>query len=82
MPDFNRHLEQIAPEEVQMAVRLVVGNALGMYQDDIPSAVCSFLGFGRTSEEMRQHINEVVEAMIAGGQLKWRGDYLISDKAN
>jgi very-short-patch-repair endonuclease len=78
MPEFNRRLEQIAPEEVMMAVRTVVGNALGMYREDIPSAVCGFLGFGRTSEEMRGHVDGLVEEMIATGQLKWRGDYLIS----
>lgn len=75
--EFNRRMEQIAPEEVQMAIRRVVENALGIYRDDIPSAVCSFLGFGRTSEEMRRHIDGLVEQMIATKQLKWRGDYLI-----
>jgi very-short-patch-repair endonuclease len=77
MPDFNRRMDQIAPEEVKMAVQTVVGNALGMYRDDIPSAVCSFLGFGRTSEEMRRHVDGLVGQMIAAKQLKWRGDYLI-----
>ena len=78
MPDFSRRMDQIAPEEVQMAVRKVVENALGMYRADIPSAVCSLLGFGRTSEEMRQHVDGLVGQMISAGQLTWRGDYLIS----
>jgi hypothetical protein len=78
LPEFNRRMEQIAPEEVKMAVRKVVENALGMYRDDIPSAVCSLLGFGRTSEEMRRHVDGLVGQMLAEGQLKWRGDYLIS----
>jgi very-short-patch-repair endonuclease len=78
-PDFNRRMDQIPPEEVQAAVQRVVGNALGMYRGDIPSAVCSFLGFGRTSEEMRRHIDRLVDHMVATKQLKWRGDYLINN---
>jgi hypothetical protein len=72
-------MDQIPPEEVQAAVQRVVGNALGMYRGDIPSAVCSFLGFGRTSEEMRRHIDRLVDHMVATKQLKWRGDYLINN---
>ncbi|MFZ0547792.1 MAG: DUF3320 domain-containing protein, partial [Candidatus Promineifilaceae bacterium] len=80
MPDFNRRLDQISPEEAKMAVKMVVENALGMYREDIPSVVCSFLGFGRTSEEMRRHMDGLVGVMIRNGELKWRGDYLISSK--
>jgi very-short-patch-repair endonuclease len=76
--DFNRRMDQIAPEEVKMAVKMVVENGLGMYQADIPSAVCSLLGFGRTSEEMRQHVDQLIGQMITAKQLTWRGDYLIS----
>jgi hypothetical protein len=79
LPEFNRRMEQIAPEEIKTAVQTVVKNALGMYRDDIPSAVCGFLGFGRTSEEMRRHVDNLVGQMITTGQLNWRGDYLISD---
>jgi hypothetical protein len=57
---------------------MVVENGLGMYQADIPSAVCSLLGFGRTSEEMRQHVDQLIGQMITAKQLTWRGDYLIS----
>jgi hypothetical protein len=78
LPEFNRRMDQIAPEEVKMAVKMVVENGLGMYRTDIPSAVCSLLGFGRTSEEMRQHVDSLIGQMITDNQLKWRADYLIS----
>jgi hypothetical protein len=78
MPDFNRRREQIAPEEVCMAIKRVVENGLGIYRADIPSAVCGLLGFGLTSEKMRHQVDSYISQMIATKELKWRGDYLIS----
>jgi hypothetical protein len=77
-PEYSRRMEQIAPEEVMLAVQTAVQNGLGMRREEIPAAVCSRLGFGRTSEEMRRHIDDLIGQMIGRGQLIKRGDSLVA----
>ena len=81
VPDGSRKLELIAPEEIEVAVLEVVEHALGMRPEDIPSAVCSLLGFGATSERMREMVNGRITQLQTVGKLVQKGDYLVVAKA-
>jgi hypothetical protein len=74
---FVRRLDQVAPEEIMLAVERVVARAYGMRPDAIAPAVGSLLGYGRTGEEMARHIDAVVTSMIAQRRLVQQGEFLI-----
>ncbi|MCI0580401.1 MAG: DUF3320 domain-containing protein [Chloroflexi bacterium] len=77
LPNFTRKIERIAPEEIMLAVQTVVKNGLGMRREAIPLATCTLLGFGRTSEDMRLHVEKLIDKMISQRQLIKRGDSLV-----
>jgi hypothetical protein len=77
VPGFVRRLDQIAPEEIMLAVATLVAHSFGMRSQDIAPAVGSLLGYGRTGEEMARQINALVESMVAGRQLVKQGEFLL-----
>jgi flagellar biosynthesis GTPase FlhF len=80
-PDGSRKLELVAPEEIEAAVLEVVDHALGMRLEDIPPAACSLLGFGATSERMREIVNGRIARLQEIGKLVQKGDYLVVARA-
>lgn len=82
VPEFSRTIDQIAPEEITLAIEIVVAKAFGMERESIPPAVSSLFGFGRTSEDMYKHIDKIVWRMMARQQLVKKGDFLFLDKGN
>jgi very-short-patch-repair endonuclease len=74
---FTRKIDQIAPEEIKLAIETVVQEALGIQREDIPPAVCSLLGFGRASQDMRGHVDELISQMLLQRELKIRGNSLL-----
>lgn len=82
VPDFSRTIDQIAPEEITLAIEIVVVKAFGIQRENIPSAVSSLFGFGRTSEDMSKHIDKIIAKMVARQQLVKKGEFLLFDKSN
>jgi hypothetical protein len=77
LPSGSRKLDLVAPEEIVMAVQIVVRDAFGMEPDAIPTAAGRLLGFQRMSEEMKSRVAEVVETMTRERRLISRGGHLV-----
>ena len=77
LPSASRKLELIAPEEIEMAIKLVVSNTLGMERSGLAREVCKLFGFKAVSEGMRREVEAVVDGMIALKKLTEKGDSLI-----
>jgi very-short-patch-repair endonuclease len=69
----SRDLALIAPEEVELAVARVVRDAYGMETSQIAPAVARLFGFQRLTDDMRAHIDPLVERMVADGRLTRQG---------
>ena len=77
LPSASRKLELIAPEEIEMAIKLVVSNTLGMERSGLAREVCKLFGFKTVSEGMRREVEAVVDGMIALKKLMEKGDSLV-----
>jgi len=65
----SRKIELIAPEEVNAAIRTIVGGSLGIDKDELPQAVARLFGFARTSDDIAVGIGRQLEAMIRKEEL-------------
>lgn len=79
LPNASRKLELIAPEELQIAIKQVVSDALGIERDDLTREACKLFGFKTASGNMRQRIELVLNEMIKSGDLTERGGSLLPD---
>ncbi len=73
LPAASRKLDLIAPEEIQKAIVAVIEDSFGVPAADIPVAVCRRFGFGQTTEDMRNVIEQHRDELLASGQLQVRG---------
>ncbi len=71
-----RTLQNVAPEEIAVAIRASISNAYGIEQSQVASAACRLIGFPRLTEEMRSIVDPLVEAMLASGELERQGNHL------
>jgi very-short-patch-repair endonuclease len=68
-PSSSKRLEFVAPEEIVLAIKLVIKRAYGMKRDDVPPAVSRIIGFQRTTDEMRASIDTIIEDLLRSGRL-------------
>ena len=59
----SKNIDLIAAEEIQLAIRQVVKESIGIHVDELSRAVCSMLGLGSTTEKRRKAIFEHLELM-------------------
>lgn len=59
----SKNIDLIAAEEIQLAIRQVVKESIGIHVDELPRAVCSMLGLGSTTEKRRKAVFEHLELM-------------------
>jgi hypothetical protein len=78
LPASARRLELVAPEEIAVAIETVVADSLGIAAGAIPAATCRLLGFARTSDEMKSHVEAIVAGLVAKGRLVPRGEHLVN----
>ena len=77
LPDASKKPEFVAPEEVRAAIVKVVADSYGMDREEIPAAVLRLLfGFKRTTTGAQQWVTEVLDGMIAAGQLIQEGTHV------
>jgi hypothetical protein len=67
LPDLYR--EYIAPEELQEALRLLVGQGLAMPAEVLFSEAASLFGYGRLGEAFRQRLEEQLGELLTRGVL-------------
>lgn len=82
LPNYNRSLDRIAPEEIALAIELTVQSTFGLPRDEIPAAVCNLLGFGRTSQAMKNQVDALVTQMLANSRLSKKGEFLVVEEQN
>ncbi len=79
LPNASRKLELIAPEEMEMAIRLVVSEAYGIDRDDLPHATCRLFGFKKVNWDMQDQVEVVIHKMIERGELTEKAGSLVLD---
>ena len=77
LPNSSRKLELVAPEEIALAVRMVVDGAYGIQRSDVPGPTVRLLGFLRVTEDMRSRVDLLVDEMIKDSRLVVQGSLLI-----
>ncbi len=77
LANSSRKLELVAPEEIAIAVQMVVHGAYGIQQRDIPRLAVRLLGFMRVTEDMRSRVDSVVDQMIGDRRLVVQGSLLM-----
>ena len=77
LPVAQRKIELVAPEEIAEAVVIVVGDAMGMAEAEIPRAVARLLGFGRSSDALETAVARAVAGLRESGALAEQGDSLV-----
>ena len=77
LANSSRKLELVAPEEIAIAVQMVVDGAYGIQQRDVPGPAVRLLGFMRVTEDMRSRVDSVVDQMIGDRRLVVQGSLLM-----
>jgi very-short-patch-repair endonuclease len=72
-----KKLELVAPEEVEAAIEQVIGESLGMSEQDVAIATCRVLGFARVSEEMRATVEDIRDKLVKESRLVQHGEMLM-----
>jgi len=72
--DTLRGIEFIAPEELGLAVKNLVRDALSITEDELVKEVARIFGFDRTGANIRARIARIVNGMISQCILVSRGD--------
>jgi very-short-patch-repair endonuclease len=71
--------ELLPPQEIRESIVTIVREAHGASQSDIAVSVARMLGFQSTSQQLRDRINDQVDAMVNGKTLALEGDlYILS----
>ena len=78
LPNVSRKLELIAPEEIEVAIGLIVSEAFGIEQDDLPHETCRLFGFKKVNLDMRREVEVVINQMIERGELVEKAGSLVS----
>jgi hypothetical protein len=77
----SRKFSYIAPEEIQEAILLVVGDALGIPLDDVPLRVARLLGYRQINAKSKTIVIERIERLLKYGLLiEYRGELFLDEK--
>ncbi len=71
-----RRIDLIAPEEIAAAILQIVRESYGINHDDIAQHVGRLLGFQRVTANIRDHIEPVIERLIADESLAENAGFL------
>ena len=77
LPNVSRKLELIAPEEIEVAIGLIVLEAFGIERDDLPHETCRLFGFKKVNLDMRRGVEVVINQMIERGELVEKAGSLV-----
>ncbi len=77
LPAASRQIERIAPEELSEAIVLAVKGNVAINREEAIVEACRLLGFGRTSEAIRQHVDRTVDSLVTSRRLTVRNGFLM-----
>lgn len=67
-----RDPERLPPDEVALAVRIVLAESVAAERDEVVRLVCRKLGFQRSTESLRAVVDRVVEGQVEDGTVQLR----------
>lgn len=73
LPPAYKKLTLVAPEEIQEAIRQVVGGAIAINEQEAIPLVAKLLGFSRVTEDMKQQLSEAIGKTIQNDILTFEG---------
>jgi hypothetical protein len=77
----SRKFSYIAPEEIQEAILLVVGDALGIPAEDVPLRVARLFGFRQINSQSKSIVEERIARLLQYGLLsEYRGELFLAEK--
>ena len=59
----------IAPAEYQLAIRTIIGDAVGISSEDLVVETARIFGFDRTGPDLKEAIHRQVERLVKEGRL-------------
>jgi very-short-patch-repair endonuclease/KaiC/GvpD/RAD55 family RecA-like ATPase len=77
LPAASRKFEFVAPDEIRLAILMVIEDSYGIVPDEVPSAVCRLFGFARSTDDMITAIVPHRDEMLREGILALRGVNLV-----
>lgn len=76
-PEPLKKVELISPEELAVAIKKVISDSFGVDRGEVPTAILRLLlGFRRTTETAQQRVMEVLDDMVARGELIQVGNHV------
>lgn len=79
-PSSSKKIKLISPEEIRLAIEIVVKQALSIDRDNTAVLVCKMFGFNRTTEDMKYEIFPEINHLITNGILHVQGTQLLINK--
>jgi len=80
LPNSERNISLIAPEEIALAILEVVKSSYGIQRDSIPNIVCKLFGFMRVTGEMNNTVDNIIEKLFKNDDIIEEGDYVSISK--
>jgi len=81
-PSSIKKFKLISPEEIRLAIEIVVRKSLSIDRDNAAVLVCKMFGFNRTTEDMKNEIFPEINHLITNGILHVQGTQLRINKNN
>ncbi|ASU35112.1 DUF3320 domain-containing protein [Mucilaginibacter xinganensis] len=72
----SKKLQYIASEEIDLAIKKVVAEAIGIQREAAVSIVAKTLGFNRVTEDIRNDLMHAVDLSLAAGSIVKDGEFL------
>ena len=69
----NRSIEQIAQEEIELAILFIVEDQFGFPRESLPRAVTDLFQIGRTSAGVAEVVGDIVDGLIERKRLRLEG---------
>ena len=75
-PSTRRTVEDVAREEMKLAVQLLLGDALTAGRDELTVRTARLFGWTRRGPDIGKALNQAVTALVKDGSVVWDGDLL------
>jgi hypothetical protein len=73
----SRKQEMVSDEEMAEAVCVVVGQSYGIAREQASAPAAKLLGYSRTTEAIKERLDNVVAGLLTDGRLGDDGDHLV-----
>ncbi len=80
LPTASRKLEYIAPEEMDLAVRKVVEEAIGIQPEAVVPFIARLFGFTRVTEDLKNDLLHAIDLSIVKESVIMDGEFLRVNK--